>query len=214
MDLTRYATYARLEETFDTRNKLQLLKLISVDIENSTSEELFKFIFFLFGKWPTCRNREMLVLAARRGIQAKYYVNFYDIDASKSVKEKDASAITAIGLSDVFPTTEELELKARSTASASAKRKLRKQIKALKEVKAIKESPIEILPIIQATKPKVPKSNLEVSEKIKTLELPAIIEWALQVGVPQENIDKHKNKSLGLAKMNLGNLIRGRVRKE
>ena len=38
--------------------------------------------------------------------------------------------------------------------------------------------------------------------------LEKIIEQARKLGITKEEIDKHKNKSLGLAKMGLGNLIK------
>jgi hypothetical protein len=51
----------------------------------------------------------------------------------------------------------------------------------------------------------------DFAKKIGTLDLNGIITWAKEVGVSEDKINKHKDKPLGLAKMNLGNLIRKRV---
>jgi hypothetical protein len=58
---------------------------------------------------------------------------------------------------------------------------------------------------------KVKKFKNEFALKIGTMDITGIIAWAKSLGVPQEKIDKHKDKPLGLAKMNLGNLIRKRI---
>jgi hypothetical protein len=55
-----------------------------------------------------------------------------------------------------------------------------------------------------------PKKN-EFSAKISSMSIDQIIEWARQVGVAEDKICKHKDKPVGLAKMNLGNLIRNKT---
>jgi len=62
----------------------------------------------------------------------------------------------------------------------------------------------------KVTKPKTYKN--EFSKKIAGLGLDEVIKWALEIGVPQEKIDKHKGKQLGLAKMNISNMIRAKLK--
>jgi hypothetical protein len=57
-------------------------------------------------------------------------------------------------------------------------------------------------------KPKTYKDD--ISKKISELNLEQLLKWALELGVPQEKLDKHKDKPLGLAKMGIGNMIRAR----
>lgn len=61
-------------------------------------------------------------------------------------------------------------------------------------------------------KKKRSKPQTEFGQKISDMNLEQVINWALEVGVPQERIDKHKAKPLGLAKMNISNLIRGKLK--
>jgi hypothetical protein len=63
------------------------------------------------------------------------------------------------------------------------------------------------MPTVKKTKQ--PKN--EFSAKISTMSIDQIIEWARQVGVAEDKICKHKDKPVGLAKMNLGNLIRNKT---
>lgn len=51
----------------------------------------------------------------------------------------------------------------------------------------------------------------EFAKKVSDMSVEALAKWAIEVGVPQERIDKHISKPAGLAKMNLGNLIRPKV---
>lgn len=59
----------------------------------------------------------------------------------------------------------------------------------------------------------VKKFKDEFSQKLGSMKIEEIIAWAKEVGVSQEKIDKHKDKPLGLAKMNFGNLIRAKLKK-
>lgn len=61
-------------------------------------------------------------------------------------------------------------------------------------------------------KKKRSKPQTEFGQKISDMNLEQVINWALEAGVSQERIDKHKSKPLGLAKMNISNLIRGKLK--
>jgi hypothetical protein len=60
-------------------------------------------------------------------------------------------------------------------------------------------------------KPQI-KSKSEFATKVTSMTMEQIISWAREVGVPDEKITQHKDKPLGLAKMNLSNLIRSRLK--
>ena len=63
----------------------------------------------------------------------------------------------------------------------------------------------------EGAKPEKPKQKTEFALKVKACSLDDLIKWAIDVGVPQDKIDKHKSKALGLAKMNIANMIRARI---
>jgi len=58
---------------------------------------------------------------------------------------------------------------------------------------------------------KVKQSKNEFSAKISSMSVDQIVEWARQLGVTEDKIIKHKDKPIGLAKMNIGNLIRNKI---
>lgn len=84
--------------------------------------------------------------------------------------------------------------------------------KAIKELQLGSKGIIMEVPSESGEKTVVKKFKDELSQKIGTMSIDDVITWAKNLGVPQEKIDKHKNKPLGLAKMNLGNLIRAKVK--
>lgn len=54
----------------------------------------------------------------------------------------------------------------------------------------------------------------DLSIKISDMSLDELIKWAIDIDVPLEKIDKHRSKPVGLAKMNIGNIVKAHLRKK
>jgi hypothetical protein len=199
MDLEHFEDFKKFEEFFCPRKDsgkkkevtpLALLIRASDFIEKLNSSGLVEVIHYFYNAWPHCRTRSGLVRGAKRAVQARFYEEFYDREPSKKVLKADLAAKEELDLRD------EKYVAPIPTGFKKGKVKMNK-----KEPKPPKPK-----------KPEKPKTIFAI--KVAEMDIGALIDWAKELGVLQEKIDKHKNKSLGLAKMNISNLIRGALRQK
>jgi hypothetical protein len=155
------------------------------DVDNLTVEGLTELIFLLFNKYPSINQVDILRHGVKRGIQIKHYEKIFGNKPSNKLLTIDEDVISLLGLCDnkhVEPSVIEVKVK----------RILPKKEKKIRERKEVK-----------------PKS--EFSTMIQGMSLEEVIAWARKVGISEDKIQHHSLKSLGLAKMNLANMIRAKV---
>jgi hypothetical protein len=158
-------------------------------IDRLTAWDLENLVHALYGKWPHNLNVEIMRKGVKRATQTRFYKQIYKTEVPEKVLKEDQKAADMLLLSDMAyqkpqPKTNEIE-----------KPKVQKP----KIDKPKVEKP-----------PKPPKN--EFSGKVAGMTLEEVIAWAQELGVPNENIEKHKAKPLGLAKMNISNMIRARLK--
>jgi hypothetical protein len=195
MDITHltnfneFVIYFRGDPEKPQPSHLDLLNRVSIYLEGFTLSGITEIIYRLYGKWPHCDNKDILINGARRAIQANFYSKLYDREQSIKVLEKDKEILAKLDLRDT-PRSANVEKK----VIASIKKTERKQ-----EKERIQQMP----------KTQRPKS--EFSQQVATKSLEEVIKWAQELNISKEKIDKHKSKPLGLAKMNIANLIKGQL---
>lgn len=181
-----FATIKKAGDTID--------RLPDWDLENLIHLLYDKFPHLPEGKTKGARDgrSETLRRGVKRAIQKRFYTQIYGHPPAQSVFDRDAEAIMALNLSDVPYVPPQKVIKTPSIVKTEA---------------ILADS---------GPAPKRPRSEKPKSEfgaKVATMGLDDLIKWAHELNVPQENIDKHKAKPLGLAKMNISNLIRARLPK-
>lgn len=160
------------------------------DIDNLTVNGLTELIFLLFNKYPNTRYVDVLRHGAKRGVQIRHYEKVFGRKPSDKLLATDERYTHLLDLQDmpyVEPPVEKLEEKPKEE----------------EKPKPIKEK--------KQRECKEDKPKTEFSAKIKVMPLDEVIKWAREVGVPDDKIQHHSSKSLGLAKMNLANMIRARI---
>lgn len=196
IDFEEYLDYDKMLKHFVFDKQISdgvgVLLRVGQNIEKLNKDGLIGLLHAIYKKWPLNANKAFLAHAAKRAIQAMHYQRIYKTTPSRSVLEADQKCIDELHLSDEY-----LEDKPEKQEPQTAHVKITKTIKTTK----------------QRTEKLMTKPKNEFSAKVATMSLEELIKWAIEVGVPQGNIDKHKNKPTGLAKMNISNMIRARVKK-
>ena len=199
-----YAEYLDFEvfkETFGKGISVSALSQASKAIDNLPKWDLEHLVHLLYKKWPHNRDMKAWKLGIRRAIQARFYKLIYGHDPSPEVLARDKEAEELLKLLEEPP--EETKIKREPKE---------------KKVKMTKNKPVPgetVTPIVPADSPILPKKEKsEFSKKVSGMSLEEVIKWATEVGVEAEKIDKHKSKPLGLAKMNISNMIRAKVEKK
>ena len=144
---------------------------------------LNKVIYMIYGKWPHTSSVEIRRRGIKRAIQSKYYQQIYGNEITDSIKRYDEQCILDLQL-------EELEKEGIIEPELVSTSKPKKK---------------------SSSQPKIKKPMTKFSKMIREMSLEQVISWAKKEGVTEEQINKHMNKSSGLAKMNISNLIRSRL---
>jgi hypothetical protein len=159
------------------------------DIDNLTVDGLTELIFLLFNKYPSTGNIDLLRHGAKRGVQMRHYERVFGNKPNNKLLIIDGDVISMLGLRDTpFEPPPIVEEKVKEKPKELKPKKEKKQ----RECKDVK-----------------PKT--EFSAKIKVMSLEEVIKWAREVGIPDDKIQNHSSKPLGLAKMSLANMIRARI---
>lgn len=161
-------------------------------IEKFNQDGLIGLLYTIYKKWPTNISKPILIRAAKRAIQTMHYERIYKRPPSKTVLDTDQECIDLLKLADTRPV--KTQAKERTTMMSN------------------QADNVSNKPEVEKPKKVKPPKN-EFSAKVAVMSLDDLIKWATEVGVPQENINKHKAKPIGLAKMNISNMIRARVKK-
>ena len=207
MELESYLDFEKLLQELGVRSVSSLLERAGNNINEMSMHDLVQLIKMIYGKWPTNpgvtsqKFRKDLISGAKRGLQAKHYKQLYGKEPSENVTKIDQWHQENLKLSDQeyvnsnghSPTLKKLKIKPDAKRSDNMDKPENKK---------------ENKPIDEAMKQKL----AEASAKMKTMSLDELIKWAIELGVPQDRIEQHKNKPKGLAKMNIGNLIKGKIR--
>lgn len=161
------------------------------DIDNLTVEGLTELIFLLFNKYPKTRQIDILRHGAKRGVQIRHYEKIFKNKPNNKLLAIDEGVISLLNLQDTVEPSigSSVEQVIEQVVEKQEEKPKEKKVREYKEVK--------------------PKS--EFSTKIQTMSLEEVITWARKVGIPEDKIKSHSMKSLGLAKMNLANMIRARI---
>lgn len=211
MDLATFENIETIRTTFgETECNIALLNRVSSYIDKLPLEDLTKLIYYLYGQWPSNKDKDVLINGAKRKIQTKIYKDLYQKEPNVDMVKRDADIKERLVLRDT-PSTTTLEELTKKASDATQRRKLKKKLKILREVENIKNGIIEVPATPLPKEPTRKKDISKESERIKASTVEELIQWALELGVPQDRINKHIGKSIGLAKMNIGNLIRGRL---
>ena len=209
-DFTMFTDYEAFKKLFGEDSAHNVLTKAGRVIDNLTQEELIDLIHQHLSKYPQNTKRDDLIASAKRLVQTRFYEQLYKKKPAPDVA-RDKEFTDRLCLGDEYPTKKKVVkieapptttpvVATPDTAEKASENTTEKTEKPPKAPKPPKEK-----------KPKKPKS--EFSQKIATMKLEEVITWATTLGVPQDRINQHKDKPLGLAKMNLGNLIRGKLGK-
>lgn len=170
---------------------ITVLSRFSDFIDKLDNKHIIGVIHELYNKWPHVIRISELKRGAKRAIQRRYYSEIYRTDEiPQKVIDSDERCIVLMDLRDekyVAPQPVHL-----------------KQFKPPKP-KKIRE---------RTSTPRVRKPRSMYADKVNDMSLEDLIKWSLEAGVPQERINKHKDKSIGLAKMNISNLLRHMLKKD
>jgi hypothetical protein len=188
MDLTFLDTYQNLKDQFKSNSALVLLSDITKFLATCNKDGLIQIVFKLYGKWPHANENEIIISGIKRAIQTKFYNEIYGHQPSKRVLEDADAHMQRLDLHETPKPDKKVQIK-------------KTQGQPQPQPKPKKER------IEMAKKPKD-----EFSQKVAGMNLDQVLAWAKEVGVPQEKIDQHKSKQLGLAKMNISNMIRARLK--
>jgi hypothetical protein len=134
-------------------------------------------------------------------VQTKFYKDIYGIEPKELILKYDKQAIELIGLSDEKP-----EWLKNVEKKAVMKTKPPRQPRPDKKPEPIKYESIQLSPMPKPKKTHKPPDELAI--KMKEMSLDELINYAKELGVTEDRIVKHKDKPIGLAKMNIGNMIR------
>ena len=195
-----YLDFATFQATFGTTISTSALTQASKAIDNLLKWDLENLVHLLYKKWPHNRDEKAWKLGVRRAVQARFYKEIYGHDPSEAVLARNLEAEELLQLSEEIPP----ETKVRKPPKE-------KKVK-MKRIIVPPEG-VEIQPGLNKYVVLMPKKEkTEFSKKIAGMTLEEIIKWATEVGVSPDKIEKHKSKPLGLAKMNISNMIRAKVK--
>ena len=204
-DFTMFTDYEVFRGLFGTGFAGSILQKAGRVIENLTQDELVELIHQQSGKWPHNLDRDIMISAIKRAVQTKFYKELYGKDPSLDVLARDIIFMERLALGNTPPDTT-VKLKSKAIGQTIVIPPVQPVV-GLVQIK----KPIPPKQQIRPAKEKKPESAF--SAKIKGMNLEDIIAWAKKVGVTGEKIDQHKAKPIGLAKMNISNLIRGKLPK-
>lgn len=190
-ETSSFLDYDKFKSTFGSTGIATTLQAAGKAIDNLTQDELLELINIFTKMWPHNIYREYLTAAAKRLVQRRFYEQLYEKQPSQDVLTSDAMFIKRLQLMDNKPDTS-LPIK--------------------KEITKPPTTPTTPKEPKQKREPKPKKPISEFGQKVVVMDLNQLITWALEIGVPQERIDQHKSKPLGLAKMNISNLIRPKLK--
>jgi uncharacterized HAD superfamily protein len=231
MEFPEFADFESFNRTFKMSGVALTLSKISSYIESFNNARMAYLIKFLTNQWPAISHRIGLQAGVRRLIQAKFYKELYGFDPSPDVLQRDASLIASLNLTDIKPEwlNKSDEKQVRETIRAQKKEKKLKQKQEAARLPCVltadrqerrmtdfdrSEIPDQkVAPKAKKEKPIKTAEELEFSQKVKDMPLDQLISWAKELGIPDEKVAKHKDKPVGLAKMNISNLIRPKLKK-
>lgn len=191
-DIDKLLTYETLTELLTTKDgkKLSgctLLQRLSQYIDSLNIDALHKLAHVLYRKWPHCQNKYIIAMGIKRALQTRYYTTIYNRDTiPNSVLKMDLKYKTDMKLHD------------------QPYQKPIKQPSKKSTIRQLKPKP---------NKPKPTRSINKFALEIKKMTLEQVVQWAVKLNISQDKINKHINKPLGLAKMNISNLIRNQLKR-
>lgn len=215
-----YLEWEQFKETFGTKTDPGTLALIPSTsfetlvkagkaIDDLPKWDLEPLVHLLYNKWPQMLDENILRIGIRRAVQARFYENLFGHPSSESMKKRDEDAIANMCLYHTpYQPPPKPEKKAKRIIQTK-EGEFNEDVERQKNIKTSERLDSDKLTEI-AKKNQKPKS--EFAEKVSSMTLEQLITWALEAGVPQEKIDKHKDKPTGLAKMNISNMLRARVK--
>lgn len=187
-----YLDYDKMVKSYN-QTGIGILIRAGQNIEKLSQDGLIGLIHAIYKKWPHNTKKQFLIEAAKRAIQTIHYEKIYKVEPGKAVIEANQKCLDMLSLCDTIPSAKPVKIPKKIAIGAEMTKP---------ELEA------------QPEKQKLPKkAKNEFSAKVASMSLEDLIKWATEVGVPQENIDKHKAKPTGLAKMNISNMVRARVKK-
>lgn len=200
MAYEEYQEYEAFKKAFGG-GSIDTIKKAGDAIDSLTEWDLENLIHILYGKFthlPEGKTEgakkgrlETLRRGVKRVVQTRFYTEIYGHPPAQSVFDRNTEAALALRLFDepyVPPPKPEKKTPPAEKVAKAETSKL-------------------------ARPPKAAKPKSEFGAKVAGMELADLITWARELGVPEENIDKHKDKPKGLAKMNISNLVRARLPK-
>jgi len=201
-DFTEFLDFDAFKKTFEAQGEgssnICLIIRAKRDIEKRSVDSLLELFHALTGKWPLQTSKEALVTTICRVIQTKFYSKLFDKEPTEQILQADQGMLALVGLGDNKPVISKQKPQPRKRCEMESEKETAQEAKETTQ---------------EETKKTAKKPKSEFSQKISSMSIEDIIKWAQELGVPTEKIDRHKDKPLGLAKMNLGNLIRPKLKK-
>lgn len=187
-------------KAFDGKSPLATLTKAGRAIENLPKFDLEPLVHLLYNKWPQNINEQVMKNGIRRAVQARFYEQLFHHPASLSIKDRDEMAVAQLCLSDIpYEHPKKVEKAERPQRVHKPK----------PEASPENQQAGSMSTSVPPKKEKQPKS--EFQEKVAGMSITELIAWAISLDIPAEKIDKHRDKPIGLAKMNISNMIRARI---
>lgn len=169
---------------------LEILERFGKYVDSLTPSILDSMVYLLYGKWPTVNS----IVAKRRGIkraiQTRYYTKVYGHEIPQNVLNNDTKCAA------------ELMLKEEKTLQEQPK---------MNQDDQNDQNDQKSTDSAESPKEKIQKPKSKFSQKIHDMKLDEVIIWAKKEGITEEQIGKHKGKAVGLAKMNISNMLRNKL---
>lgn len=202
MEFEEFLDFSAFQNKFGFSTSQALLKA-GQSIEGLTKEDLRGLVQLLYGKYARNEQRRILVAAAKRGLQARFYSQLYKHEPTEDVIQRNEESEKTLDKLEVD--FDEAVFDARKDARKRHKRTRRK-----KKVEQVMEKTRTVVQEPRAPRQKKQKSEFGV--KVSGMTLEELISWAQEIGVSEERIKKYQGMPKGLAKMNISNLVKTKLK--
>lgn len=174
---------------------LELIDKFSKFVDNLTDVDVIRLLVYFYRKHPVEGvSQDVLRMGAKRAIQTRFYKYLYGKEMPPSIIDIDKIYCSKMGYIDVK--VDEI-ISNGNPADDALLAPITEQFA---------QEPIII-------KPEKKNRKTKFSKKVKLMSTDELYDWAAELGISQEAIDKSKNKSRGLAKMYISNIIAVVLRK-
>lgn len=230
VEFQEFVDYETFRETFGGAQvpQIELFRRAGIRIEHLSLDGLIELVHLLYNLWPHTRNKYDLIHGVKRAVQTRFYVQIYGREPSQQMLKRDEKSRELLALSEE-PAEETKQAKKTTKKKKAGVMETKEEGKQSEPQNspAVTPTPAPSVPVVQAATPeatgtpvtptetpKVKKEKTEFSIKVSAMSLEDLIKWAQELGVEQAKIDRHKDKPLGLAKMNISNMVRARLEKK